>query len=181
MLDTPTYVGCAPIGDALTGLYIAWPDGKNRIREPAKVVHYDIRALDEARVELFMTADGDLFKWLYDGKTWRYQSNYAVKIPNEFLILGNGKSLVTDQDGGWCIVRDIEKEDATCDPIVERVESEPLTLIEDRVEQKNFFLHRDKLFDDTGRELFTARAIRDHTDRVRKVVDFVLSRRVPRP
>jgi hypothetical protein len=136
--------------------------------------------LDDTQVELFMTADGDLYKWLYDGKTWKYERDYAVRIPSEFLIFGNGKSLLTDQEGGWCIVRDIEKEDATCDPIVDRVEGEPLTLVEDRVEQKNFFLHRG-LLDDDGRELFTARAYRDHTDRLRKVIDFVLSRRAPRP
>ncbi len=179
--SAPNYVGCNPIGEALQGFHRGWREGKNRVGEPAKVVHYDIRALDDYRVELYMTADGELFKWLYDGKTWKYERDYAVKIPNEFLILGNGKSLLTDQDGGWCIVRDIEREDATFDPIVDRVEGEPLTLVEDKVEQKTFFLHRDRLLDDTGRELFTARASRDHTDRLRKVIDFVLSRRVPRP
>jgi hypothetical protein len=180
-LPPPNYVGCNPIGEALQGFHRGWKEGKNRVGDPAKVVHYDIRALDDTRVELYMTADGELWKWLFDGKTWERQRGYDFRVEGEFLVFDEGHSIIAEQDGKWCIVRDIGKENATCDPIVDRVEGEPLTLVEDKVEQKNFFLHRDRLLDDTGRELFTARASRDHTDRLHKVIDFVLSRRQPRP
>ncbi len=175
------YGSLAPLRDALQGFHRGWKEGKNYVGDPAKVVHYDIRALDDTRIELYMSADGELSRWLFNGTSWKNLRHYDVRVTGNFLVFGNGKSLVTDQDGRWSIVRDIEKENATCDPLVDRVEGEPLTLVEDRVEQKNFFLHGNVLLDDTGREFFTARAVRDHTDRLRKVIDFVVSGRAPQP
>lgn len=174
------YVSCAPICGAVTGLYVNW-NGKDTLSDPAKIVHYDIRALDENRVELFLTADAKLYKWLYDGKKWKNEALYPVRVDNEFLVLGDGKSLVTDQFGQWCIIRNVEDADAACEPIADRVESEPLTLVEDKVEQKNYFLHRDKFLDDRGRELWTVGDARDHNERVGRVIDFVVARRQGRP
>jgi len=54
----PNYVGCGPVGQALQGFHREWKEGKGRVGEPARAVHYDVRALDDARVEMFLTADG---------------------------------------------------------------------------------------------------------------------------
>ena len=172
-----SYGGCDPVGAALQGFHRGWREGIFRVGGLAKVVHYDIRAIDDTQVELFMTADGELSKWLFDGKTWKNERHYDLKVTGEFLVFDDGRALVTELDGEWSLIRDIETDDPAVGPFVDRVEAVPLTLVEDKIEKKNFFLHRDKLLDDTGRELFTVRASRDHTDRLRKVIDFVVSRR----
>ena len=171
------YGSCIPIRDALHGFHRGWGTEQPRSGDSAKVVHYDIRALDEKQVELYLTADGELYKWLYDGKAWKYGRVYPVPVANEFLVLENGKSLVTDQEGKWCLIRNIEDDNAKCEPLAERVEGQPLTLVEDRVEHTGYFLHRDRVLDDKGRTLATLRPSTNDTDRVRQAVDAVVARR----
>jgi len=175
------YVGCQPIGGALQGFHRGWREGVFRVGEPARVVHYDIRAIDEAQVELFVTADGELSKWLFDGKAWKNLRHYDLRVTGEFLVFDDGQSLVTEQDGQWAVIPDIEDAKAAFVAIAARVENEPLTLVEDKVERSHFFLHRDKLVDARGRELFSVRDARDHNERIRRVVDFVVARRRAAP
>ena len=122
---------------------------------------------------------------MVDGREWRAPWKdpkfYDLHVDGDFLVFNGGRSLVTEVDEKWSVIRDIEDERSPLQAIIDRVEGEPLILLEDKVEQKNFFLHRDRLLDDTGRELFTVRAARDHTDRLRQVTDFVVSRRAARP
>jgi len=146
-----------------------------------RAVFYDLYALDERRVDVFVSVDGQLAKWTFDGEKWQYDHGYQFRVIGPFLIVDGGKSIVAERDGKWSLIRGIERDEPDVRPLTERIEGEPLTLVEDKVEQKNFFLHRDRLLDDNGRELFIARASRDHTDRLRKVIDFVVSRRQPRP
>ncbi len=189
------YTCLNPIRQKQTGL-MGWKEGDEDVRPglqmgtPPQMFNYDIRALDDVRIELYMTADGELARWLYDGKlsrwlndvkSWKYQRKYDLRVSGEFLVCDEGRSIVAERDGRWSLIRNIENATPTVQAIVDRVEGEPLTVVEDKVEQKNFFLHRNALLDDNGREVFTARAVRDHTDRLRKVIDFVVSGRAPQP
>jgi hypothetical protein len=179
-LGIPPYTHLRPICDTAKwkGADPEFPQGLRRhIR--TQVFHYDIQAIDDAQVELYMTADGALSKWLFDGMAWKKQSDYNLRIEGEFLVFDGGRSLVSARAGKWSVVRNFEN--PVIQIITDRIEGEPLTLIEDKVEQKDFFLHRNMLLDDRGRELFTVRAPRDHSDRLRKVIDFVVTRRPASP
>lgn len=154
------------------------PSGNQRLLpEFPGEVFYDLRTVDEERLELFMTVDGQLSKWVFDGKSWNYDRSYNLQVFGPFLILDTGNSMVAQCNDAWSVIRYFEKQHAQCEPLTDGVNGAPLTLVEDKVARTNYFLHRDRLLDDKGRSLATLRRSDNETDRVRQAIDAVVARR----
>lgn len=171
--------GCiAPVRDAIHGLHGTWKEGTNLNGDAAKAVYFDVRAINENTVELFMTADGELYKWLYDGRNWKNLKHYDLRVEGEFLVFDEGRSLVFQRDGKWATMRNIDEATPVVRDLADRVEDEPLILVEDRVSRTNHFIDRDRLLDQDGREI--SRLQRGLArDRIREAIETVITRRRP--
>jgi hypothetical protein len=159
-------------------VFIEDGEGINRVDSPAKQVHYDIRAINDESVELYMTADGELSKWLFDGKAWKNLKHYDLHVEGEFLVFDDGRSLVFERDGKWSTMRNIDDAAPAVRHLTDRAEDEPLILIEDTVGRTNHFIDRDGLLDVDGREVSRLRRASDR-DRIREAIQTVIARRQP--
>lgn len=171
------YGSCVPIADIFTGLYFSW-EAKNRIKKPVKEVHYEIRVIDATTVELFMSADGELSRWVFDGKDWKNLKHYDFRMEGEFLVFDEGRSVVFQRDGKWAIMRNIDEATPVVRDLTDRVEDEPLILVEDRVSRYQHFIDRDRLLDADGREVSRLRR-GPARERIREAIDTVITRRRP--
>jgi len=169
----PHYVGCGPVAMALQGRH-RWK-GERGGGDPVKQVFLDIRALDDTQVELYMTGDGQLVKWLFDGATWKYIRTYDLRLNGEFMALEGDTMLVAVQDNRWCAFSGFEDGEAKVTPIAEVDDHEPMTVVDD-VDAKRSFLHfKDTLYDAEGRAvqriaagLASAEKVRELANAVRK-------------
>jgi len=171
------YCDITPAKKALTGFMSLTDEGFERTMPPAPhVVQYDIRAVNDTVIELFMTVDRHLAKWVYDGKQWKHLRNYPIEIKGEFLVCQDGRSLVTERDGNWSVV-EFEAAEPIFKAITERVPDQPLTLVEDTVEKQTYFEHRGDVFDKAGVKVWAAPSGLKRNDRAQALVDFVRTRR----
>ena len=171
------YCSITPAKEALTGFMSLTDEGFERTMPPAPhVVQYDIRAVNDTVIELFMTVDQRLTKWVYDGKQWKHLRNYPIEIKGEFLVCQDGRSLVTERDGNWSVV-EFEAAEPIFKAITERVPDQPLTLVEDTVEKQTYFEHRGDVFDKAGVKVWAAPSGLKRNDRAQALVDFVRTRR----
>lgn len=179
----PNYGGLAPIGAAHLGLE-GWElgdepmgNGLHMCGKCIPVTHYDIRALDDSQVELFVTMNDKLSRWLFDGKKWTFRRNYPGTINGPFLICDEGNALVAEVDGHWCLVRGFDKQNAEVRQIVKKTDNEPLVLVEDLVARTNYFQLGGRLYDENGAGLWTVRRGQHSSTQFKSIVDYVCSRR----
>jgi hypothetical protein len=165
----PNYVGCDPIAEALQGFHRGWGHGEKWIGEPARAVHYDIRAVDDTQVDLFVTSDGDLFKWLFDGGVWKYQRPYDLRAEGEFMVLEGGASLVAQREGRWTLFTGFNDDRTQVTPVAEVDGDEPLTVLDDVDNRRSFLLYKDVLYDTEGRSLERLPAGLDSVAKIREV------------
>lgn len=182
--EDPVYCSATPMHSALHGFHHGWKGGVSRKGDPARGIHYDLRAVDDSTIEWFMTVDGELWRWTYDGCggekkcEWKNPKVFPARITKPFLILSDGKSLITEREGDWCVVQNFEQE-TDCVPLFTQSPGEPLTVIEDKTQQSHYFLHANSVRDSTGRELFAVRESHAHTDKVIQAVELLIKRRQP--
>jgi hypothetical protein len=170
----PHYVDIEPVHSAMVGVI---PAAERSGMHDASDIHYDIRALDAERLELYMTADGKLQRWLFDGKEWTLQKDYAAEIKGPFLVCGEGNAAVAECDGQWCLIEPLDADEPALHPIVPRVEDEALLVIEDRVTGKTYFEQGYTLYDDRGRILRALPRVPNTPTKVTVISDFVRSLR----
>jgi hypothetical protein len=179
----PNYVGLSPVHAALMG-FEGWKigdlplgDGVQMSKKGHPKVSYDIHGLDASRIELYMTVDGKLSRWLFDGKEWTLRENYAIEIEGPFLVCEQGKSLVTARDGRWCLLKGIDTENPSVTPIIDVSETNPLRLIEDRSARKAFLELGGDLFDTSGKRIARIPKSVKPENRVREIVRNVRAQR----
>lgn len=183
-LGTPRYTWLSPLSSNRAGV-VSWEnaDSTAHARFPAhervQTFHYDFRAIDGIQLELFVTADGALSKWLFDGKTWKNEKFYDLQVTGEFMVWDRGESLVTERDGTWSLIRGIDRPNPVVRALVQRVDGEPLILVDDTVKRTTLFLHRDQIFDDESREVRRLARDRQPSERIRDAIDLAVSRRGP--
>lgn len=172
-----SYAMLDPMVSARNRLVWDAPDSP-RLLAKIPIVFYDIQAVDKEKIELFLTVDGGLTKWLFNGKEWRILKHYDFRLEGEFLAFDQGRSLVFERDGKWSVMRNIDDADSEVRALVNRVENEPLILVEDIVSQTNHFIDRDRLVDENGKEIVRLRQ-GGSRDRIRNAVQAVVDRRRP--
>ncbi len=182
-LPPPNYIGLGPIHAAYMEID-GWQvgdepiqDGLHGSSEGIPVVHYDVRALDDARVELYMTVNDKLSRWLFDGEKWTLAKNYSAIINGPFLVCKEGNAIVAEKDGHWCIIESLDNKNPEIRQIVKRVPDEPLVLVEDLAAGRNYFQQQGKLYDENAAATWSIPAGLKGNARFKAVVDFVCSRR----
>ena len=177
------YTILAPIARVRMG-FDGWKEGDGLIADGLRVsrtgipvIHYDIRALDDVRVELYMTVNDKLSRWLFDGDKWTLSKNYSVTINGPFLVCKEGNTIVAEKDGHWCIIESLDKKNPEIRQIVKRVPDEPLVLVEDLVAGRNYFQQQGKLYDENAAVMWSMPVGLEGNARFKAVVDFVCSRR----
>lgn len=182
-LPAPNYIGIAPIRAAYMA-FDGWKIGDEPIQDGLHVsskgipvIHYDIRALNDVQIELYMTLDGKLSKWLYDGVKWTLREEFTVEIEGPFFVRGTGSSLVAERNGEWCVIGPLDAEDPEVIRIIEKDAKQPLFLIEDMHAKKDYFSQGNRLMDDRGRVIGNINAFAAPDDQLREVVERVVSRR----
>jgi hypothetical protein len=178
MKDRHTWL--SPIFSHQTGIR-GWKEGDEEMRPgltigaPPQVFQYDIRALDDVRIELYMTADGKLQRWLFDGEKWRLQKNYSVQIHGPFLVCKGGAAAVAEREGHWCLIEPLDADEPRARRIVQKVEDTPLVLVEDVFGRATFFEQQDKLYDERGVVRWSAPAVLDTPAKTKAIADYVCS------
>ena len=177
------HIGLEPIGAYHLGLS-GWKlgdmplqSGLRMARAAPKQICYDFCALDDVRLELYMTADGKLSRWLFDGEEWTLRENYSVKVDGPFLICNGGKGIVTKRENIWCLVGDLSEKQAKVQRIVKSSPDEPFTLVEDKVTGIDYFEYRGVLYDENGVDLCPIPRDTDAASRLKAITEFVRSRR----
>ena len=142
------------------------------------VVRYDIRAVEESIVELFITIDNALSTWRCDGTDWTHLRDYKQTIEGPFIVTRDGRFIITEVAGQWSLIGPLDEPGSRVVNIVAKNADEPLILVEDDAQTAKYFWLRDKLMDDTGQIVHTVSAsATNFDDRFRDVVAFVVSRR----
>ena len=182
-LPPPNYIGLGPIRAAYMGID-GWQVGDEPIQDglhisskEIPIVHYDVRALDDARVELYMTVSDKLSRWLFDGEKWTLAKNYSAIINGPFLVYKEGNAIVAEKDGHWCIIESLDNKNPEIRQIVKRVPDEPLVLVEDLAAGRNYFQQQGKLYDENAAAIWSMPVGLEGNARFKAVVDFVCSRR----
>lgn len=182
-LPPPNYIGLGPIRAAYMGLD-GWQVGDEPIQHGLHtssngipVVHYDVRALDDVRVELYMTVNGKLSRWLFDGEKWTLAKNYSAIINGPFLVCKEGNAIIAEKDAHWCIIEPLDNRNPAIRQIVKRVPGEPLVLVEDLIAGRNYFQQQGKLYDENAAAIWSMPVGLEGIARFKSVVDFVFSRR----
>ena len=173
-----------PIHSYQTGIY-GWEVGDELLKTgqpigpPPEVFHYDIRALDEVQLELYVTADGKLQRWLYDGQTWRLTMDYKFKLDGPFLVFHDGKSIVTQREKDWCVLSALDDQTPGVRRLMQKIDDTPLTLVEDVFAGKQYFEYRGKLYDESGGERLEIPPVANPPEKIKAISDFVWSHRMP--
>lgn len=177
------YTILAPIAWTRMGLE-GWKEGDGLVVDGLRasqagipIVHYDVRALDDVRVELYMTVNGKFSKWVFDGKKWTLSTNYPRRINGPFLICNGGSALVAEVDGHWCLVRSFDKQTAEVSQIAKKTDNEPFVLVEDIVARKNYFQYKGTLYDENRVQVSAVPSGSNRLNQLKSVVDSVRSRR----
>lgn len=170
----PHYVDLDPIRAALLkGMVV-----RNDLSAPkGSAIHYDIRALDATRIELYMTVNGKLSLWLFDGETWTLRHNYSISVDGPFLICDDGKSIVTKRKDDWCLLGELNAKQPKVQRIVKSSPDEPLTLVEDKMTGINYFEYGGALYDANGVDVCPIPRDADAATRLKVITEFVRSRR----
>lgn len=152
-------------------------------------LHYDLHPIVEGRLDLYVTVDGDLYRWLFDktigsgkqwsfGDAWQLEAKYDFKLQGPFLFLGTiGKGVVAERDGQWSVIGPLDAEEPDARVIVARDQELPLNLVEDVHAKKDYFRQGKRLFDDRGRFIAAINTLAGHDDQLREVVSKVVARR----
>jgi hypothetical protein len=177
------YVGLSPMGALRMGI-TGWKEGDELMRNgfkigrsSPKIFHYDIRALDDTKFELYMSADRKLQLWLFDGKTWWLQKDYTVEFDGPFLVCNGGKAAVAEVDGSWCMIGPLADNKPRVVPIVEKKEDEALLLIEDVSASVCYFEQAGQVYDAKGKTVGTVQARTDMPAKIKTMSDLVRSMR----
>ena len=179
----PNYVGLTPMWAALMRIG-GWRigdeplcDGLRKSTGAIPTIHYDIRPLDDERIELYMTVNGKLSRWLFDGEKWTLRENYTVNIDAPFLIFNGGKGIVTKRENIWCLVGDLSEKQAKVQRIVKSSPDEPFTLVEDKVTGIDYFEYGGVLYDENGVDVCPIPRDADAATRLKAITEFVRSQR----
>lgn len=182
-LPAPNYASLSPIGAVNRGIE-GWEEGDALVKEGlhvlrsgVPVLHYDIRALDDARIELYMTVNGKLSRWLFERKMWTLQKYYTGEIEGKFLICDDGESIVAKRDGAWCLFGELEAKQPTIRRIVRSSLDEQLTLVEDKVTGINYFEYGGALHNENGVDVCPIPRDTDAASRLKAITEFVRSQR----
>ena len=167
-----------PVSDALYGFVELTNEGYKRVvRSRNPKVTFDFQPVADTQIWLFMTIDGRLSKWFYDGKEWAHKRTYDLQIDGEFMVLEGGTVLVAVQDNRWCAFSGFEDGEAKVAPIAEVDDHEPMTVVDD-VDAKRSFLHfKDTLYDAEGRAVQRIPAGLGSAEKVRELANAVRKHR----
>ncbi len=140
-------------------------------------VFVDLRPLEEGAFELFVAVEGRLSVWSGNNEDWQFMRIVPTPVKKPFLVFDDGRRLVTERNGDWCIIGPLEAAEPEARPIIAKDANKPLILVEDVVAKRNYFRMGDNLMDDRGMVLERLDTSEPLEDQMREVVYKVVLRR----
>ncbi|MCC7293935.1 MAG: hypothetical protein IT449_17890 [Phycisphaerales bacterium] len=146
-------------------------------RSRSEAVFLDILGQSRTSVRLFITIDDDLSIWDKDGSSWRLIKDHAGTIKGPFFATDQGRSFVGTQEDDWGVFSKGGESQLRFTSLVQRHESEPLLLVEDRDASVNYFVFNGVILDQNGEALERLPGRQSAEERLSHILRFALDRR----
>ena len=141
-------------------------------------VTFDLTANDGVP-QLYVSVDGRLSRHEFRKEEWKRLQTYNVQVHGEFVVVSNGKALVTKVDDHWCVVSDLEAKGTTT-RIARALQDREMLVVYDVNANSTYLVFDAQIFDTSGAvrdELPISRNVQDHA---RSVLESVLGYREKR-
>jgi hypothetical protein len=136
---------------------------------------FDIRAVNEFTIELYLTADGRLSVWTFDGSEWVFQRVLPPQIHGVFRICHNGTAAVAVRDEHWCLISPLDSETPEVIPLAPANDSDRLWIVEDTVKKETFFVNGNAMLTMEGKQITSVPDNQTHSteQKVEWIAEFV--------